>query len=232
MLTDIFSALDPATNSIINSSLISISFWTLNFIFVFILTSSFWVIPTRIQSIRTLTTSILYYQASRTSGIFIKGFSSILRALFLIIILINLHGLIPYRFRVTRHLIFTLSFGLVLWLSLILSRFVNKPINFLGGLLPGGAPDWLNPFLVLIETTRITVRPITLSFRLAANIRAGHIVLRLIGIYTASALFSRLPLFIILFLTQTGYVLFEIGICLVQAYIFSLLLTLYADDHS
>lgn len=99
-------------------------------------------------------------------------------------------------------------------------------------LLPEGAPTWLNPFLVLIESSSIVVRPITLSFRLAANIRAGHIVIRLIGIYASAAWFNRIVTIIILLLTTIGYILFEVAICIIQAYIFYLLLTLYSNDHA
>merc|ERR1712020_693062 len=128
-------------------------------------------------------------------------------------------------------IIFSLIFGLPIWFFLILSSLVNSPYSFLASLLPRGAPDWLNPFLVLIERIRIIVRPITLSVRLVANISAGHIVLRLIGIYSSSYLFINTFRFIVLLLIQIGYIIFEIGICLIQAYIFCLLLTLYADDH-
>jgi F0F1-type ATP synthase membrane subunit a len=38
--------------------------------------------------------------------------------------------------------------------------------------------------------------------------------------------------FIILISTTVGYVLFEVAICLIQAYIFCLLLSLYSDDHA
>jgi len=102
----------------------------------------------------------------------------------------------------------------------------------MAGLLPGGAPDWLNPFLVLIETVRILVRSITLSVRLVANIRAGHIVLRLIGIYASSFIFISGFSFFILLFVQVFYIIFEVGICIIQGYIFCLLLTLYADDHT
>jgi F-type H+-transporting ATPase subunit a len=70
-----------------------------------------------------------------------------------------------------------------------------------------------------------------LSFRLAANMRAGHILLGLIGIAASSAIFSSPLSFSLLFLIQLGYIIFEIGICLIQAYIFCLLLSLYSEDH-
>ena len=76
------------------------------------------------------------------------------------------------------------------------------------------------------------MRPLTLSFRLAANMTAGHIVLGLIGIYMASAMLTLSKRILILIPLGIGYILFEFGICLIQAYIFCLLITLYRDDHA
>ena len=90
----------------------------------------------------------------------------------------------------------------------------------------------MNPFLILIETVRIIVRPITLSFRLAANIRAGHIVLTLISVYFIFRLFILgKGVTVFLLFVEVGYTLFEFGICIIQAYIFCLLLSLYTEDH-
>ena len=107
-----------------------------------------------------------------------------------------------------------------------------SPSSVVAGLLPIGAPAALNPFLVLIETVSIMVRPITLSVRLMANIRAGHIVLTLVGNYMTTAVltagvFSSLLLVSI----QVLYSVFEFGIGVIQAYIFCLLITLYSDEH-
>lgn len=102
--------------------------------------------------------------------------------------------------------------------------------SVVAGLLPIGAPALLNPFLVLIETVRIGVRPITLSVRLAANIRAGHIILGLSGNYLITAL-GDVKSLVLLASVQIFYRAFEFAICLIQAYIFCLLITLYADEH-
>ncbi|MBA1446941.1 MAG: F0F1 ATP synthase subunit A [Gammaproteobacteria bacterium] len=82
-----------------------------------------------------------------------------------------------------------------------------------------------------METIRISVRPLTLAFRLAANIRAGHIVLRLVGLYATTAFFTSITSFILLMGIQIGYFIFEVAICSIQAYIFCLLISIYADDH-
>jgi len=44
----------------------------------------------------------------------------------------------------------------------------------------------IKSFLVMVETIRIIVHLITLRFRLAANITAGHIVLSLIKSFSIS----------------------------------------------
>ena len=229
MIIDIFSSFDPNTN---NLSLLSSSlFWLSSLSVILILHASFWVIPNWVFWITVPIISNISDQAHRTIGIHLKGFNSILTPLFIIIIFSNLLGLIPYVFRTTRHLLFTLSLGLPLWIILILSAITKAPKSTIAHLLPANTPTWLCPPLVLIESVRIAVRPITLSFRLAANIRAGHIVLSLIGIYFSSAIFSSFSSSIILILVELGYIIFEIGICLIQAYIFCLLLSLYADEH-
>ena len=228
MLLDIFSSFDPATNIIGNK----IYFWIVSIIPILIFISNYWMFSSRFLSIILLPVTLIKDQASRTSTTHLSGLHAILISLFFSLIFLNLAGLLPYVFRTTSHLVFTVAFALPLWLSLILSRVSHAPTSFAAGLLPGGAPGWLNPFLVLVETVRTLVRPITLSFRLTANIRAGHIVLTLFGIYLRITYWSSAFVgFFFLLLAQIGYFLFEIGIALIQAYIFCLLLSLYADDH-
>lgn len=168
----------------------------------------------------------------RSFGINLGGFINIVTGLFLFLIVMNLSGLIPYVFSPTRHLAVSLSLGIPLWLTLIVSAVFFNPRSVVAGLLPMGAPAPLNPFLVVIETVSILVRPITLSVRLTANIRAGHIVLALIGNYlTARFFMSSLFSILVLLSIQILYTVFEFGISLIQAYIFCLLITLYSDEH-
>lgn len=229
MIFDIFSSFDPIIHSPAESS-ISI-FWLFILIPLIVIPSIIWIRPTPSLSLVWIPITIIILQSSRTAGKKLKGFTSIITSLFIIIIVINLIGLIPYVFRYTTHLIITLSLGLPLWLILIYSGLLFNASSFIAHLLPGGAPDWLNPALVLIESVSITVRPVTLSFRLAANISAGHIVLTLIGVYAAAYIFLSIYIIIILIIIQILYILFEVGICIIQSYIFSLLVSLYADDH-
>lgn len=230
MIIDIFSSFDPISFISINKST-NILLIT-RFILIMLVQLSFWLVPARYIMPLFLTFKIIYDQLIRTFTKNLKGVTLIVTTIFTIIIIINLLGINPYTFRLSRHLIITLSLGLPMWLSFILSSSTYNLKATIAHLLPDGAPDWLNPFLILIETTRIVVRPLTLSFRLAANIRAGHIVLGLIRIYGAAALVTSLSSSIPLVLTALFYVLFEFAICLIQAYIFCLLLSLYANDHA
>lgn len=226
MIIDIFSSFDPGIRNI-NSNL----FWIPIILIPFILNLTLWILPTRIFWLSYSPINLIFLQLSRTSRIHLKGLSSLVSPLFLFIIFINFIGLVPYMFSASSHLLFTLSLALPLWLSLIISAILHSPSSFTARLLPRGAPTWLNPFLVLIETIRISVRPLTLAFRLAANIRAGHIVLSLVGLYATTALFTSPASFILLILIQTSYFVFEVAICSIQAYIFCLLISIYADDH-
>lgn len=229
MILDIFSSFDPAINTLNNFS--SLSFWLIISIALSIYTISLWSTPNNRQIMINSVIEVINDQRNRTTGAHLKGFNVIMVALFILIINVNLIGLLPAAFRYSRHLLFSLRFGLPLWLTIIISAIIYNTSSWAARLLPGGAPHWLNPFLVLIESISISVRPLTLSFRLAANIRAGHIVLTLIGTYCAAALITSPIRFLFLILIQLGYIIFEIGICLIQRYIFCLLLRLYADDH-
>jgi len=229
MILDIFSSFDPAINYLNNTS--PLIFWLMISSTIILFIIILWVTPRNIFILTRRVIKVMNDQSNRTTGVHLKGFNVVIVSLFIIIINVNIIGLLPSVFRYSSHLLFSLRFGLPLWLSIIISAISHNTSSWAASLLPGGAPHWLNPFLVLIETIRITVRPITLSFRLAANISAGHIVLTLIGTYAATALIISPIRFIVLVIIQIGYIIFELGICLIQRYIFCLLLRLYADDH-
>nr|QAU54089.1 ATP synthase F0 subunit 6 [Patella ferruginea] len=161
------------------------------------------------------------------------GFHLFIVGFFLSLVNMNMSGLIPYVFSVTAHLSVSFSFGLVLWLSLIISSYCYNFLVSASGLLPTGSPSALAPFLVLVETVSIGVRPITISVRLVANISAGHIILTLIsnslcdGVFTFPIVVLMLVLAIEIF-----YFLFEFGVAIIQGYIFCLLVSLYSNEHA
>ena len=229
MLSDIFSSFDEQNGNLVSSFFI----WFFSLFFFFCLITVFWVGRTRFVSFFSLIVSYIWNQVSRRVGGNIRGFSFFISLFFFFLVFCNFLGLVPYVFRRTRHLIITFSIAIPFWFRLLLSSVFWNFVSFFSHFLPFGAPSFLNPFLVVVETVSVLVRPITLSVRLAANIGAGHIVIGLIGTYFVGAIFS-FSLFsgFFLFLLEVFYFCFEFGICLVQGYIFSLLLVLYSDEHS
>jgi len=153
---------------------------------------------------------LLFPSAQRLSGMLLGCFIGMA--------LLNLLRLVCYRFPVTTTLSFNLAGALSLWLARVLIFFV-KPMSA-SSLLPANTPWYLIPFLSLVEMVSILVRPITLCFRLLANISAGHIILRLmckiplLGTLSAGILFGML----------------ELMVSLVQAFVFFILITVYLEE--
>nr|YP_001586128.1 ATP synthase F0 subunit 6 [Reishia clavigera]AAZ74638.1 ATP synthetase F0 subunit 6 [Reishia clavigera] len=229
MLVDIFSSFDD-NNQVFMSFYILM--WLFSLVTIVLFSSSYWAMSPRWVSVIWAFKETGSSQVFRSYGINMGGFVNVISGLFLFLIVMNLSGLIPYVFSTTSHLAISLSLGMPLWLSLIISAIFFNPSSVVAGLLPMGAPAPLNPFLVIIETVSILVRPITLSVRLTANMSAGHIVLTLIGNYlTASFFMSSVLSMALLLCIQVFYTIFEFGISLIQAYIFCLLITLYSDEH-
>nr|YP_009509767.1 ATP synthase F0 subunit 6 [Aeneator recens]AXF46383.1 ATP synthase F0 subunit 6 [Aeneator recens] len=229
MLVDIFSSFDD-NNQVFMS--LYILMWLFSLATIVLFSSSYWIMSPRWISIVSTFKDTASSQVFRSFGMKMGGFINIIAGLFLFLILMNMSGLVPYVFSPTSHLVVSLSLGMPLWLSLIISAIFFNPSSVVAGLLPMGAPAPLNPFLVIIETVSIMVRPITLSVRLTANMSAGHIVLTLIGNYlTASIFLSSIFSMLLLLSIQVLYTVFEFGISLIQAYIFCLLITLYSDEH-
>ena len=229
MLVDIFSSFDDNNQVFIS---LYVLIWAFSLRIILIFSSSYWVASPRWLVLINTFKDTISGQVFRSFGLNLGGFINIITGLFVFLIFLNLTGLVPYVFSPTRHLAVSLSLGLPLWLSLLVSGLFFNPTSVVAGLLPMGAPAPLNPFLVLIETVSILVRPITLSVRLIANISAGHIVLTLVGNYMTASLFVGGAFSIALLLSiQILYSVFEFGIGVIQAYIFCLLITLYSDEH-
>nr|AHG06440.1 ATP synthase F0 subunit 6 [Nemertopsis sp. WYS-2013] len=228
MLSDIFSSFDEQ-----NGNLVFFFVWFFSFFFLYLFFNFFWLGFSRFISFFYLVVDYIWGQVSNSLGGLLRGFGFFVSFFFLFLIICNFLGLVPYVFSVTSHLVITFSLAVVVWFSLLISSFFWSSSGFLSHFLPVVAPFVLNPFLVLVETVSVSVRPITLSVRLAANMGAGHIVIGLVGTYLSGSLlgFDFVSGFF-LFFVEVFYFVFEIGICIVQGYIFSLLLVLYSDEHS
>ena len=91
-----------------------------------------------------------------------------------------------------------------------------------------GVPLALAPALGIVEVLRIIIRPIALGVRLVANILAGHAITSIMAnrLIFSFLHFLGLGLVILLFIS-TGFFYFEMGVGLIQAGVFTGLLTIY-----
>lgn len=158
---------------------------------------------------------------------YVKGSYLFICSIFLILGLYNFLALFPHLFSVTSHILVTLPFSYSFWLGIILFRWVRSLKHFLSHLIPVGTPLALLSFIVVVEILRNFIRPLALTFRLTANIIAGHLLMSLIGRALISLPFS----FILLgSFVQSLLVFIELGVSLIQAYVFSTLLLLYLSE--
>lgn len=157
-----------------------------------------------------------------------SGYTS-LRGLFyylwVYVFILNLIGLSPYIFTCTSHISLTCCLALSLWVAFLQYGWGCSPGSMLKALVPRGTPLVLMPFIVLIESIRITIRPVTLSVRLTANIIAGHLLLRL-----CARGFERVLSVSVTFLCQTMLITLEVAVAAIQAYVFTILVSLYSKE--
>ncbi len=149
---------------------------------------------------------------------------------FLSILSLNLIGLLPFSFTVTAQIAITFTLALSFFIGLILIGFNEQKISFLKIFVPSGIPNWLLPLLVVIEIMSFFLRPLSLSIRLFANMLAGHVLLHIIAGAVIVALATSFLLAILPWFFIIVFLVLEIGIGFLQAYVFSILLCIYLHD--
>lgn len=150
--------------------------------------------------------------------------------IFILIATSNLFGMIPFSYTVTSHLIITFILALSIFKGVTLIGLGIHKQKFFSLFFPSGTPIQLSPLIVGIEVVSYFSRPISLSIRLAANMIAGHILLRIISdfIFNLFYTFKLLVLFPIIILLVL--MILEIFIGILQAYVFTTLLSIYINE--
>lgn len=153
--------------------------------------------------------------------------------IFFNVLLFNLFGLTPFSFTITSHFFITLSLAFINFFALIFICFYNLGFNFLSLFLPTGVNNkFLYVFIVFIEVLSYIIRPFSLAIRLFANMLAGHTLLYLVSnfiFFLIQMKFSFFILIIFLVCCFSIYIL-EFFICLIQAYVFTILLIIFFSD--
>lgn len=223
MITNLFSVFDPS------SSIFSYSLnWARALTLILAITPIFWVIPNKNYLIFNIILTKLFNEFKTLLGpSSFKGRTIIFIGLFVFILINNFLGLFPYIFTASRHITLTLTLSFPLWIRFIFFGWINNTKHIFAHLVPQSTPNLLIPFIVLIESIRNVIRPLTLAVRLMANIVAGHLLITLLGNQTAS---SSNFLLVSLLITQIILLTLESAVAVIQAYVFAVLTTLYASE--
>nr|YP_009414187.1 ATP synthase F0 subunit 6 [Reithrodontomys mexicanus]ASN66932.1 ATP synthase F0 subunit 6 [Reithrodontomys mexicanus] len=144
----------------------------------------------------------------------------------------NLLGLLPHTFTPTTQLSMNLGMAIPLWAGAVILGFRHKLKSSLAHFLPQGTPISLIPMLIIIETISLFIQPMALAVRLTANITAGHLLIHLIGGATLVLMTISPPTATITFIILTLLTVLEFAVALIQAYVFTLLVSLYLHDNT
>ena len=144
---------------------------------------------------------------------------------FFFILFVNLFGLLPWSATATGNLSVTVAMALF---TFVITQYAAIKAMGLGGWLKhltGGVAPWLWPIMVPVEILGLFTKPFALTVRLFANMVAGHIVIfSLIGLIFAlghwGVAFGSVPM-------ALGIYLLELFVAFVQAYIFTMLSSLF-----
>ncbi len=183
------------------------------------------VIPGRTQSVVELMYGFVHKMIEDISGHDGVRFFPYIMTLFTFIVFSNFLGLIPGAFTTTSHIAVTAIMAAAVFISVTVLGFVLNGIGFLGLFWVSSAPLALRPVLALIELISYFVRPLSHSIRLAGNMMAGHAVIKVFAGFAAIAVISPLSI-----LGITAMFAFEVMVCFIQAYVFTLLTCVYLRD--
>nr|QHD26485.1 ATP synthase F0 subunit 6 [Lepidotrigona terminata] len=223
ILNNLFESFDPSVYYLYK--------FQLNWVFLvlppILMYNSYWIVPSRLDYILNVIVSSMYKELklsidnkSMNSNIIV--FTSVM----IYIMFMNFFSLFPYIFPTTSHLMLNLSISLTLWLGMFMFTIQNYPIKFLSHLVPYNSPKPLMNFMVIIEIISYLIRPMTLSIRLSSNLISGHLILILLSSFMMNFLVS-IPLSL---LVQDILLILEICMSVIQAYVYSVLLTLYFSE--
>ncbi len=212
--------------SFTNSSLMMIIVLVLLNVFLLLATRKKSIVPGKLQSLAEMSYEMIYNTTKDNLGSKGMKFFPFIYSLFMFILLCNMLGLVPYSFTVTSHIIVTFAIAFSIFLFATILGFIMNGPKFLKLFLPEGVPIYLAPLLVPIEIVSYISRPISLAVRLAANMMAGHTMIKVFaGFVVTLGVFGVAPFLFIILL----YIL-ETVIAVLQAYVFAVLTCLYLND--
>jgi ATP synthase subunit 6 len=162
-----------------------------------------------------------------------QQYFTVLFYLFFSLLLANLVGMVPYSFTVTSSFIVTFFLALMHFIAINHLAAVKHGWKVMDLFLPAGAPLAIAPFLIFIEAVSYIARVFSLSIRLFANMLSGHALLKILigfswGLLATGSAMTILAVFP--WVIVTAIMFLELLIAFLQAYVFTILISLYIND--
>jgi len=188
------------------------------------------MIPGRFQVLVEMIYQFIADMVQENAGAEGKKFFPVIFSIFMFLLFANLIGLVPFSFAVTSHIVVTFAIAAFAFIGVTCVGFYKHGLHFLHFFVPKGLPAGIGgltiaAFMIVIEFFSYLARPISLSIRLAANITAGHTLLKVIAGFVGMGIIGIFPFAFLLIFTG-----FELFIACLQAYIFALLCSVYLHD--
>lgn len=155
--------------------------------------------------------------------------------IFFYLAFMNVTGMFPYAVTFTGHLTFTFFVSFSYFIGLNVVALTYQSNNYFCLFLPSGVPEFIIPLIIFIEFISFSMRMLSLSIRLFANMMAGHTLLKILTVF-AYILFYYITKFgemigiSLLILVMIFIIALEIFIAFLQAYVFVTLMILYLND--
>ncbi len=183
------------------------------------------IVPNRVQSIAELLYGMVHKMVEDVTGKDGLKYFPYVMTLFCFILFANFLGLLPKSFSPTSHIAVTAVLAVLVFAGVTVLGFVKNGAHFLGLFWVSSAPLALRPVLAVIELISYFVRPVSHSIRLAGNIMAGHAVIKVFAAFAAVAAIA--PVSVVAITAMYGL---EVLVCLIQAYVFTILTCVYLKD--
>jgi F-type H+-transporting ATPase subunit a len=144
---------------------------------------------------------------------------------FFYILIMNLSGLVPYGATATGNIMVTAGLAIIAFFMIQVSAIKAQGLKHYLAHLTGGTPWYLWLIMIPIEILGLFTKPFALCMRLFANMTGGHIViLSLFGLIFMFRSFVVAP---VPLLFVVGIYMLELFVAFLQAYVFTMLTSLF-----
>ena len=191
------------------------------------------LIPGRLQALSEMMYEFIASMVRDNIGSKGRQYFPLIFTIFMIVLMGNVLGLLPYSFTYTSHIVVTLALALIIFCTVTIFGFLNHGLHFLSLFAPPGVPLALQFLIVPIEILSFLIRPVTLALRLFANMMAGHLMLKvfagfstmMVGLGVGGVLAGFVPMAF-----NVAILMLELLVAMLQAYIFAILSCIYLKD--